>query len=328
MPIRTLEDTAAVRVLRAELMVMATQLARHPGQTGMVRLLRPRISEKRLQEEWLAAAEALRPAILARLGLEVEFPDGRSRVFGVRRETPPDLRPAVSRSKPGHIRLSSRDLSFVVEKLLVWAWLTRRGPLTRKWLEQTAGCTYPTVAAVVTRLGGAVHRHPDRRIELKHVPRAEWARFFALSGEARCTMRFADQSGQPSTASALLHRLRALAPKGVAVGGVAGARAYHREIDLVGLPRLDLSVHSPGRDAGIGFVGRLDPALVRVKDPSAPAQLVLHFVRHAAPLFSPSSGGLPWADPVECLLDLHEAGLEAQALEFLDALTPRGDAAA
>jgi hypothetical protein len=29
---------------------------------------------------------------------------------------------------------------------------------------------------------------------------------------------------------------------------------------------------------------------------------------------------LAWADPVECLLDLHEARLEMQASQFLEAL--------
>lgn len=282
---------------------------------------------ERLDEEWWAAAEALRPAVLSRLSLQVVFPDGRSRVFGVLRGTPPEVGGGHAAPRPGRVRLPSRDLSFVVEKLLVWAWLTRRGPLTRKWLERTAGCTYPTVAAVVKRLGSAIHRHPDRRIELKNVPREEWGRLLALSGEARSVMRFADSSGQPGTAAALLQRLGKLAPREVAVGGVAGARRYNAELDLVGLPRVDLSVHAPERDADIGFVRRLDPALKQTTDPGDPAQLVLHFVRHEDPLFTPNPAGLPWADPVECILDLHEARLEAQALGLLDRLASKGSAA-
>ena len=35
-------------------------------------------------------------------------------------------------------------------------------------------------------------------------------------------------------------------------------------------------------------------------------ELALHFVRTADPLFTPGAAGLPWADPVECLPDLHE----------------------
>ncbi len=91
-------------------------------------------------------------------------------------------------------------------------------------------------------------------------------------------------------------------------GGVAGARHYHPKLDLAGLPRLDLSVHTPGREADIGFVRRLDPALTQVTDPAAPAVVVLHFVRHQEALFAASASGLPWADPLECFFDLHEAG--------------------
>jgi hypothetical protein len=136
-------------------------------------------------------------------------------------------------------------------------------------------------------------------------------------------MRFVDRSGEPGSAVALQRRLAQVAPVGVALGGVAGARHHQPEIDIVGLPRLDLSVHAPGKDADIGFVRRLDPALQPVQDAREPALLVLHFIRHRDALFGPGPGGVPVADPVECLLDLHECGLEAQALEFLDVLTPR-----
>jgi hypothetical protein len=39
--------------------------------------------------------------------------------------------------------------------------------------------------------------------------------------------------------------------------------------------------------------------------------------------FQKSDDGMVWADEVECLLDLHEARLESQALEFLELLTPQ-----
>jgi hypothetical protein len=46
--------------------------------------------------------------------------------------------------------------------------------------------------------------------------------------------------------------------------------------------------------------------------------LVIHDIRRAESLFQSGDNGLPWADPVECLLDLHEARLESQALEFFN----------
>lgn len=320
----TLRDTAAARVLRAALMEMAARVARDSSHRGTLRLVHPRMSEARLEEEWEAAAGALRPSVVSRLSLQVAFRDGRSRVFGKGPKGSPDEGAGVPQASEGTLRLPPRDASFAVEKVLVWAWLTRRGPLTRAWVEATAGCSYPTVAGVVRRLGSAVRRHPDRRVELTHVPREQRARLFALSGEARATMRFGSRSGQPEAPAGLLRRLVRLAPDAVAVGGVAGALHHHPQLDVVGLPRLDLSIHAPGREADLAFVARLDPALKRVEDPAEPAQLVLHFVRHAEALFETAERGLPWADAVECLLDLNEAGLQAQALELLDALSPPG----
>ncbi len=66
------------------------------------------------------------------------------------------------------------------------------------------------------------------------------------------------------------------------------------------------------------FVKQLDPALQETERRDEPAPLVVHLVRRASPLFQPSEEGLQWADPVECLLDLHEGRLESQALEFLN----------
>jgi hypothetical protein len=70
----------------------------------------------------------------------------------------------------------------------------------------------------------------------------------------------------------------------------------------------------------LSFIERLDPALERVEDPLGRATVIVHAIHHAAPLFVPREGGLQWADPLECLLDLHEARLDAQATEFLEFL--------
>jgi hypothetical protein len=83
--------------------------------------------------------ESLSSIAESRLSLQVRFRDGRSRVFGACRGLP--LAPAGgdAATRPGQLQLSSRDLSWVVEKLLIWVWLARNGPLTRAWLERTAG---------------------------------------------------------------------------------------------------------------------------------------------------------------------------------------------
>lgn len=130
----------------------------------------------------------------------------------------------------------------------------------------------------------------------------------------------AKQFGQPRSADLHLRRLEKLNPPGLAIGGVLGAKHYFPDLDLAGTPRLDLSLHSPGRQLNLEFIEQLDPALKRVEDPLAPANVVMHAVRHADPLFAGREGGLAWADPLECLFDLYEARLDQQAAQFLEAL--------
>jgi hypothetical protein len=111
--------------------------------------------------------------------------------------------------------------------------------------------------------------------------------------------------------------LRALGRDDIAVGGVWGAKNYYPSLDLIGNARLDLSVHSPKKAVDLSFVQRLDPALVESTRRDEPPTLAVHTIRRAVPLFHSGKNDVSWADPVECLLDLHETHLEAQAQELL-----------
>jgi hypothetical protein len=223
----------------------------------------------------------------------------------------------VERGKMSNART---DYSFVVPKLLLHRLLTSGEPVTSEWLARTAGCSYPAVARALRPLGSLLERRSDRSVVLRWFPKEEFARLVAVADRARSTVRFADQSGQPRSVESHLHRLEKLNLPSLAIGGVLGAKHYHPELDLVGTPRLDLSLHCPGQRMNLDFIEELDPALKRVEDPLAPANLVVHAMRQADAQFIPRDGGLAWADPVECLFDLHEARLEMQAAQFLQAL--------
>lgn len=309
---------------------MADAVSREPEAHELLCLINPRMSEGRIEEEWELIGRVLRPEVARRLTVHVALPDGRHRSFGEISESKAEelCRGTVQRESEsgtaGIVSLPAPDYSFIILKLFVYAWLTNRGPVTARWLAHIAGCSYPTVASATRRIGRAVVRRKDRRLELGEFPRPEWSRLLTVADDARSTMRFADRSGQPRSASSLADRLQHLRPEKVAVGGVLGARHYHPELDLMGLPRLDVSVHCPEKSADVSFVRRLDPGLAATSDPAEPARLVVHFVRHREALFEPDSGGLPWADPVECLMDLHEARLEPQAADLVRALRARG----
>ena len=313
---------AALRSIRMSLMQLAYVMAVRPGAEGFLVLPDVKVTQERLQREWQLAASVLRPELSDRLSLCISEGDG---FIGIPRtpdtETQRILAEVVAAERPrASFRLARTDASFVLLKMLLGHWLTDGRPVTTNWLVHASGYSYPTVANVLRSLGGLIERQSDRRIGLRWFPREEYARLLAVADRSRATARYADRSGQSRSPESHLRRLEKMAPPGIALGGVLGAKHHFPDLDLVGVPRLDLSQHCSGRHMELGFVTQLDPALQRIEDPLAPAHLVVHAVRHADPFFTPRDGGLAWADPVECLLDLHEARLEMQASQFLEFL--------
>jgi hypothetical protein len=140
----------------------------------------------------------------------------------------------------------------------------------------------------------------------------------------RFTQAFTDPSMRPRSPEVLLQRLRELKRSDIAVGGVLGARHYLPGLDLVGTPRLDLVVHTLRPEGSHEFLRKLDPALKPAKR-GEPARVFVHTLCRPVTLFQESGDGVVWADEVECLLDLHEARLESQALEFLERLAPKSN---
>ena len=304
--------------LRGTFMKMA-QLAATDGARNVVLILpEPRVSDGRIREEWSAIAAVIRPDLLPRLSIAIRRGGEYTGIPGpptvelrlVFDEAVRHLTSRVSRTPRGS------EAYYDILRILIHQWMRHGGPMTAKWIAETAGCTYPTVAAALERLEKYLTRQTDRRVELGSFPRDEWFRFVANAGHIRGTRRFADRSGQPRSIDAILARLQRVKPPGVAIGGVPGAKRLFPSLDLVGTPRLDLTVQSRRREPDLGFLRQLDPAL-RPAERDEPARLVIHVLHQPVVFFESAADGTLWADPVECLLDLHELRLEAQAAAFL-----------
>ena len=307
----------SLRTIRTSLMQVAYPLSEDPACEGYVVLVDSPITMERLRDEWHRAATILRANVLTRLSICLQ---SEGRFIGIPRDPNEETQrilAEVVETERGKMSTARTDYSFVVQKLLLHRWLTSGEPVTSEWLARTAGCSYPAVARALLPLGSLLERRSDRRVILRWFPKEEFARLLAVADRARSTARFADHSGQPRSAESHLRRLEKLNPPGLAIGGVWGAKHYYPDLDLVGTPRLDLSLHSPGKRLNLDFIERLDPALRPVEDPLAPANVVVHAVRQADAQFTPRDGGLAWADPLECLFDLREARLEMQAAQFL-----------
>ena len=314
-------ETDAVSTVRSALLKLAYAVTDRGEPTkGILLVIDPKMTDERLDAEEKYAKKVLAPGVSKRLSIVV-YQDGGVRglpdwlTIEVRRKL--GSLAGVELAKKG-TKIYSTRVHYEILKILINHWLLGNGPITAEWLGKTVGCSYPTIASALERLGSSIKRQSDRRFELAYLPRDEWAQLVAVSNVARRTRRYADRSGQPRSPESMLHRVQQFDQPDVAIGGVFGAKHYYPDLDLVGSPRLDLSIHCTGSYADLSFVERLDPALVKTEDPQEPASLVLHFVRRNTSLFEPRPEGLLWADPVECLLDLHEMRLESQAREFLN----------
>jgi hypothetical protein len=313
-------DPHSFRNLRSGLLQLAYYLADQPGRRGLLLLGDPRISDVALREEWRLAERTLRPELLERLTVAVKRgeeivvvagkldPALRARAAEMIEQ---EARPSESRNRP------TSDAVFLV---LLLHWFRRAGPMTTRYLMDAVGCSYPTVAQALRRLGNSIRRNSDRRIQLWGFPAEHWNRVVANRDKVHPVIRYVDRSGQPRSPEALLKRARSLDITELAIGGVLGARHYYPELDLRGKPRLDLTLHAGKGKADLSFVERLDPALERTDDRNEPAALAVHVLATQAAFFKTAGDGLPFADEVDCLLSLYDARLDAQAKDFLDHL--------
>lgn len=316
------KNLRSIAALRAELVALALLLQVYPKAKATLVLIDPQVSRKRLELEFEAIRRSLHPAIAERLGLAYfrdqtwnGLPDPPSstliqRVAGLQ---------AGPRARGRN--LGRPDYIAEITKLLILHRISEpekverdgEGFITRTALMRTVGCSYPTVAGALQRLGRSITQRSDRSVALNRFPEKTWAEMVLTSERSRNTIRFADRSGQARSPSSLLRRLHRLDTPPLGLGGTLGARHWYPDLDLHGDPRLDLSMHCPQDRMDLDFVEKLDPALDREEDPTAPASLAIHAIRRKEAYFTESGEGLPVADPVECMLDLHELRLETQA---------------
>ncbi len=308
---------SGVRDLRAAVAELALR-ARDTSAPRAILLIRgARMSAAGLRDEWGRLLTVLAPDIAHRLRLVAVLEED---VVVIPEE--PWLRDLADRVTDGgrpQARSVRVDRSFEVMRVLLSRWLLHRGRIAVGELQRQTGLSHPSVSKGLAALGPTLDRHRDRSVALRAFPREAWSQLVALAPKVRQTTAFVDESGRGGDPQQLLVRLRRAPPPGVAIAGVVAARHWNPTLDLEGLPRLDLSVHTPDGGMDTAFVTWLDPALVPAPQ-GTPPLLLLHSVPRAESLFVPDDGGLPWADPVEALLDLYELRLIEQADDLVRAL--------
>jgi len=317
------------RNIRSSLVDLASWIFDDPDEIGILVLVEPRFSQSRLSQEWHLAKRTFHPEVSERLSLAVVIDnqyDGLPDHLGseIRVEIDKFLSQESYSTKShllSHDIGQRRSQSFYdLFKVMLNVWFLNKGPVTTKWLMEATGYSYPTVAKALNLIEHCLNRYQNRQVELKYFPKDEWARFISNKSEFEMTIRFADQSGQPRSPEAHLKRLIQLNIENIALGGVFGAKHYNPDLDIIGSPRLDISMHSKIKGFDFSFIKRLDPGLKEISDPLYPVNVVIHIISGADPVFWLGDQGITRADPVQCLLDLHDAKLELQANELREYL--------
>ena len=322
------ERLNAVRELHAAITQLAVFAGRLPELERAWLLIRQtKLTVPRLQHEWGEVLRVLRPELAGKLaGVAISSravwkSDSGLRLPSVERwverctmgrdtvhsEVPLRVHPVVPTAK-----------FFDVWKVLLSAWLQKEGALAVHTVAERAGAAYPTVAEALKRLEhrGEVRRRSDRSVELRGWPRKTYGELESLLPALRKTAWFVDRSGRAPDSAQLLRRLRKLAVPQVALGGVEAARHLDPSLDLLGTPRVDLTVHAPNGAADLGFVREIDPALTPT-DAEGGTVLAVHLLTRQQSLFVDHGAGLPLADPAEVALDLGELRLTSQLFEFV-----------
>lgn len=309
-----------VRDLLATILQLAHAVRDARGKQAVLLLIDPRISRERLAEEWKAISQLLRPSVWKCLHLVVADAHAATALSGsgelaqLGREVREALEAGPSQRAP------VPEKAFGVLKVLVNRWLLGLGPISRKQLAVEARCSYPTVANALDELERYLEPHKNRSAELRSLPQRRWAELLVRTRQVRQTQVYVDPSHQTQP-DFLRRRLEKLAPVGVFLGGAAAAAHWDPDVDLHGLPRLDVSL-GPGSMTADALARRLDPALQLAGDPQEPGVFVTH-VLGCLPTYAHAEQPLSLADPVETVLDMHELRLAHQADQVMSTLRSR-----
>lgn len=324
---------SSLRDLRLVTLKLAYRLAQDNARDlcGLVLLVDSRISKDALDQESERMRAVLKKDLIGRISFLHDPPDTESHFSRtaapdglqnsnfkaylaelIRGETAPTRSYG---SAPGNGKS-------VVLELLILSWLRNEGPLSTTDVQRRAGVSYPTAAGAIKELEatGALGRGYNRSVELKRFPWTEWRNWLARTSTSRKTVLYAPSTHLPVAPLRLLDRLAKLKRIDVAVGGTLGAAKHYPRLDVVGTSRLDLVVLGEPQDFSEREVARLDSGLEAYRGDPSRAVLAMHFIgrRKGWPFLV--GQGIAYADPLNCLADLYEMGLTAQASEMLQHL--------
>ena len=320
-----LKRSSNARDVRDALLGLAYVLSNEPATSRALCLLaNSRLTTERLSDELNRFHSVVRKDLVSRIMLVTV--DDKGRFMGALPKEAAELKAFLSgllREKLG--ASADRVSRESVKSHLINLWINGQPAQTLAKLRIDTGASHPTVSAALKDLDrqGLLNTGP-KGVRLTEPTADAWRRLAESHAHKRRTVSFVDPSGYPRPPGEMLKRLKSLQERGraltVAVSGVAGAAHYYPDLDITGPPRLDLSVF----DGDLRFVEQIDAGLVASDGKEANAVLVVHFDSGDEGFVENSEFGRI-APPLDCLADLFEIGLTAEARDFALALTRRAN---
>lgn len=312
--------TSTARDVREALVALAYAVSSssHPA-TGLCVIIDSRLSGTRLRAELDRFRAIVRPDLGAKLYLaaaktgEVMYLDG---------ESPDNSQPFMKAlfdavreesAASGTKRVTRQQVKAALVERALWG----LAPLTLADLRRQTGASYQTADAALIELQklDVVSGERDGPILLQGLRPLALRKLADEHASARKSVRFVDPTGNARMPSAMADRLLSLRSKRgaskVAISGVLGATRYFPDLNITAAPRLDLSVY----DGDQRFVAKLDAGLLRTDDQNRKPALVLHMQRDCRPPEIVEKEP-ELAARLDCLADLEELGLQAEAEEF------------
>ncbi|MFG6415604.1 hypothetical protein ACG02S_17045 [Roseateles sp. DC23W] len=322
-----IKRTHSMRDVRNALLSLVTALAQRPDADALCLVYESRLSSQRLEEELSTFRELLRPDLAERVYLAMAvdqdfqgtLPRGTEGLLD-------DLRAAIQRD--GGEAAAPRVSRQHVMATLVQRWLDGFQGSSITQTQRLTGASRPTVAAAHADLRAAnVVRVQSLMVTvIDDISGPILQKLAQEYAKTRKLAWYTDVSGMNRSPAEMASRLLKLQASGrigldVQIGGVIGAKEHYSDLDLTAAPRLDLCVYG----SADGIARHLDAGLQPIKPfahghPFLQPSLVLHEQRPLADTTGASGNAAPSLD---CLADLMEMGLEAQAQQMASFLVDR-----
>lgn len=301
-------DVASARDLRSAILEAAVESGTSPIK---LHLITPKLNRGTIEKVWSQVLGVLHPEIAARMR------------YYVSSSTQIGSQIVRTDERLASVRLDRPNYTFEVLRIIANATMSRAQPLNMTRINQLIGASQTPVRRALRVLEDA-ELIRGFNCDVSSITLDALGRIGALPQTLR--LRF-KQGATPRSPQGLLERARKamlITNPGwfdMSISGVPAANVDLPDLDLFGLPRLDLCFrierHAVAKD--LRMLDELSTGLEIEPNPTAPAPVVISVVRANVDLRRTQQlGGVASASRLDVYLSLLDMGLRAQAIAYAE----------